>query len=340
MSQNKILEFPDADPAFRMIDVGRKRITRRRAVAEGTIMVGAAAFAKIRDKALPKGDVLALAEIAGINGAKRTHELLPMCHTLPLDQAAIHCVLEAPDTVRVYCQVAAHAKTGVEMEAITGAQIALATIWDLTKGTEPNLTISAIRLLVKEGGKSGLWVNPDGIPDWLAQQLPDRQPLEGMKAAILVMSDRAAMGTYEDRSGPVLKEALGQAGAAIAAYEIIPDDQAAIAENIEKICRNHRPDLLIASGGTGPGPRDVTPEALAQISDRMLEGLGDMLRAESLFYTDTAWLSRMSAGMVGETLVIAFPGSPKAVRECWDIIAPFIGDALIKIKKQGFEALS
>ena len=93
---------------------------------------------------------------------------------------------------------------------------------------------------------------------------------------------------------------------------------------------------MIASGGTGPGPRDVTPDVLVKISDRMLDGLGDVLRNESLHFTDTAWLSRMTAGMVDSTLVIAFPGSPKAVTECWSILEPFLGDALNKIAKQGF----
>ncbi len=105
---------------------------------------------------------------------------------------------------------------------------------------------------------------------------------------------------------------------------------------MRSICASHKPDLLIASGGTGPGPRDVTPDVLEKISDRMLGGLGDLLRAESLHYTDTAWLSRMGAGMVGSTLVITFPGSPKAVKECWEILTPFLGDALNKIAKQGF----
>src|SRR4051812_33310090 len=112
--QKKIVQFPGgAEAQFRMIDVGNKRMTRRRAIAVGKIVVGVAALAKIKDKSLPKGDVLALAEVAGIMGAKKTPDLLPMCHTLPLDQVSVHCVLEEPDTVAVYCQAAAHAKTGV-----------------------------------------------------------------------------------------------------------------------------------------------------------------------------------------------------------------------------------
>lgn len=336
---NEVVSFPVSNqPHFKMIDVGRKRPTRRRAIACGTIRMNREAFIAVRDGTLPKGNVLALAEAAGITGAKKTPDLIPMCHTLPLDQVTIHCDLREEDnSVIVYAQAVAFAKTGVEMEALAGVNAALLTIWDLTKGTDPNLAIGDVRLLVKTGGKSGVWVNPDGIPQWLADQLPPILSLQGKKAAILVMSDRASSGAYEDRSGPLLKKLLEDSGAVIQSHEIIPDDDAEITRSMMDICHTQQPDLLIASGGTGPGPRDVTPDVLARVSDRMLEGLGDLLRTESLHYTDTAWLSRMTAGMVGQTLVIVFPGSPKAVQECWDIIAPFLGDALDKIRKQGYE---
>ncbi len=334
----QVIEFPLAvEPNFKMIDVGRKRATRRRAIAAGTIYMNAEAFEKIKAGKLPKGNVLALAEVAGITGAKKTPDLIPMCHTLPLDQVTVHCALDdRENSITVYCQAAAFAKTGVEMEALAGANAALLTIWDLTKGTDPALKIGDIKLLVKTGGKSGAWINPEGIPDWLSAQLPDLQSLKGRKTAFLVMSDRAFKGEYEDKSGPVLKELLESAGTEIIGYDVIPDERETIAENILSLCKTHKPDLLITCGGTGPGPRDITPEALEDIADRMLEGLGDVLRTESLNFTDTAWLSRMTAAMVGRTLVITFPGNPKAVKECWEIIEPFLGDALDKIAKQGF----
>lgn len=322
---------------FRMIDVGRKRVTRRRAVAEGIITVGATAYEKIISKTLPKGDVLALAEVAGIMGAKKTPDTLLMCHTLPLDQVSIHCVPEPPSDIRVYAQVTAHAKTGVEMEAVMAVQAALATIWDLTKGTEPNLMISGIRLLVKEGGKSGLWVNPDGIPEWLAAQLPAVRSLENIPAAIIVMSDRASSGVYEDKSGILLSDGLRAAGADIVQYALIPDDPQTIADTLRQIYRQKSPKLIVMSGGTGPGPRDVTPEVMRDVCDRILEGFGEMLRRESAAYTDTAWLSRMAAGMLGDALVIALPGSPKAVSECWEIVSPFMARTLKMIATQGFE---
>jgi cyclic pyranopterin phosphate synthase len=162
MKQAKeVLKFEVSNsPNFKMIDVGRKRPTRRRAVACGKIKMNREAFEAVRDGTLPKGNVLALAEAAGIVGAKKTPDLIPMCHTLPLDQVTIHCDLNAADhSVTVYAQAAAFAKTGVEMEALAGVNAALLTIWDLTKGTDPNLSIEGVRLLVKTGGKSGNWVN-------------------------------------------------------------------------------------------------------------------------------------------------------------------------------------
>lgn len=335
IEKKKVVEFPGAEPAFRMIDVGKKRVTRRRAVACGAITVGAEVFKKIKEKSLPKGDVLALAEIAGIMGAKKTPDLLPMCHTLPLDQVSIHCVLSEPDAVTVYAQVVTHAKTGVEMEALTGVQTALATIWDLAKGTEPNLKIGDIRLLFKEGGKSGLWVNPDGIPSWLAAQLPAPQTMRGVKAAVLVMSDRAAAGVYEDKSGALLSDLLREEGADLAECKVIPDNKATIEEALHFLYEKHKPKLIITSGGTGPGPRDVTPEVIDSVCDRALEGFGEVLRRESAAFTDTAWLSRMRAGMMNETLIVALPGSPKAVGECWEILRPFLAHALKMIEGQG-----
>lgn len=323
---------------FRMIDVGRKRPTHRRAVASGMISLGRAAYIAVKENKLPKGDALVLAEIAGIAGAKNTPSLIPMCHSLPLDQVTLHSEMDDNNyTITVFAQAVAFAKTGVEMEALAAVHVALLTIWDLTKGTEPNLKIGDIKLLVKTGGKSGVWVNPEGIPPWLEEQLPQQSFLQGKKAAVVIMSDRASRGEYTDESGVLLNKFLSGADADIVVYKVIPDEQIEIEKTLVDICRNQQPHLLVTSGGTGPGPRDMTPDVLSRVSDRMLDGFGDMLRHESLYCTDTAWLSRMTACMIGRTLVIALPGSPKAVQECWDIISPFLGTALDKIIKQGFE---
>jgi molybdenum cofactor biosynthesis protein MoaC len=158
---------PASSPAgaqkFRMIDVGGKQPTSRRAVAAGRIQMGAAAFDALQRGANPKGDVLAQAEVAGMMAAKRTADLLPLCHPLPLDQVAVRFELSpATREVVARCEAAATARTGVEMEALAGVCGALLAVYDLCKAVDPVLTITDVHLEVKEGGKSGRWVYPVG----------------------------------------------------------------------------------------------------------------------------------------------------------------------------------
>lgn len=322
---------------FSMIDVGGKRMTTRRAVAAGTIHLGPNAFAKVRDKTLPKGDCFPMAEIAGVTGAKQCANTLPMCHPLPLDQVLVSFEMHhASQSVRVFCEAAAFAKTGVEMEALAGANAALLCIWDLCKGTDPVLKISDLELLTKTGGKSGVWINPDAkIPEWILERLPDQQPLKTRKIAVLVMSDRASDGTYEDESGQYLVEQLSAQGAEICAYQVIPDDHQTIEDTILKISDQFDPHVIVCTGGTGPGPRDVTPIVLEKHLNPALPGLGEWMRGESAVFTKTAWLSRMGGGLLGRALVITLPGSLKAVKECFGIFIEGLPNAIIMIEKQG-----
>ena len=149
----------DADGAARMVDVGGKAATRRQAVATGRIAMSAQAAAAIAAGAVKKGDVLAVARIAGIMAAKRTAELIPLCHPLPLTSVTIDL---APDAggIAVTATAATEGKTGVEMEALTAATVALLTIYDMAKAIDKAMTIGDVRLLSKTGGKSGDWTAP------------------------------------------------------------------------------------------------------------------------------------------------------------------------------------
>lgn len=144
-----------------MVDVGDKVPTRRRAVALGRIRMSRGSFEAIERGTNPKGDVLAQAEVAGVLGAKRTSELVPLCHPLGLEQVVVRFRLD-PDTSSVIasCRATTTAKTGVEMEALCGVTAALLAIYDLAKAVDPVLAISDIHVAAKEGGKSGRWVNP------------------------------------------------------------------------------------------------------------------------------------------------------------------------------------
>ena len=151
---------------FSMADVAAKPVTYRLALTSGRIIIGREAFGLLRDKALPKGDALALAEFAGIQAAKQTPSLIPLCHPISLNRVSIHThLLNENFAVEVFAVAEIDAKTGVEMEALCGLNIALLTIWDLTKPINAALEISDVKLLYKSGGKRGDWVHPDGLPD-------------------------------------------------------------------------------------------------------------------------------------------------------------------------------
>ena len=154
--------------SFKMIDVSEKKETFRRALASGKIYVGDEVFELIKNKEMPKGDPITLAEVSAVLGVKKTSELIPLCHPRPIDHTASKIIMNEEDnSLEVFCVVSAVAKTGVEMEAIMGVNAALTTIYDLSKIVNPHLKINNVKLLIKEGGKSGLWTNPDGLPKFL-----------------------------------------------------------------------------------------------------------------------------------------------------------------------------
>ena len=154
--------------SFNMVDVSSKKKTFRRALASGKIYVGKEVFDLIKNNKMPKGDPVTLAEISAVLGVKKTSEIIPLCHPLPIDHTATKIIMNDIDnSLEVFCVVSAIAKTGVEMEAIMGVNAALITIYDLSKIVNPHLKIDNIKLLIKEGGKSGLWKNPDGLPSFL-----------------------------------------------------------------------------------------------------------------------------------------------------------------------------
>jgi len=140
--------------SFKMIDVSSKKETFRRALASGKIYVGNKVFELIKNKKMPKGDPITLAEVSAVLGVKKTSELIPLCHPLPIDHTATKIIMHNKDnSLEVFCVVSAYAKTGVEMEAIMGVNAALITIYDLSKIVNPHLKIDNIKLLIKEVAK-------------------------------------------------------------------------------------------------------------------------------------------------------------------------------------------
>ena len=152
----KKLTHVDDKGAARMVDVGAKDVTERRAIARGLLRVSPATMALVRDGATPKGDVLAAARLAGIMAAKRTSELIPLAHPLPLTHASVELALGA-DGITIEATVATSARTGVEMEALTAVSVAGLTLYDMLKSIERSAMLTDIRLVEKTGGKSGTY---------------------------------------------------------------------------------------------------------------------------------------------------------------------------------------
>jgi molybdenum cofactor biosynthesis protein MoaC len=295
-----------------MVDVGTKAETRRRAVAACRIGMSAQALEALRTSTAPKGDVFAVAQIAGVQAAKRTPELIPGCHPLRIEAVEVSFAID-DDGVDVEAEVRGTDRTGFEMEALCACSVAALTVYDMLKGIDAAMEISSLRLVSKEGGKSSLTTS-----------------LEGVRAAVLVVSDRSAAGEREDRSGPAAREWLQARGAEVAEVAVVADDREAIASELRRL--GGGADLVVTSGGTGVGPRDITPEATLDVADRVVPGLAEAIRERSLRVTPHAMLSRGTAAVVSSALVVNLPGSPKAVVESLDAVAAALPHAIVLLR--------
>jgi molybdopterin adenylyltransferase len=152
-------------------------------------------------------------------------------------------------------------------------------------------------------------------------------PIPGTaRIGIVVTSDRASAGVYQDLGGPAIRDAIGAYLRTpwTDVYRLIADDYATIVATLSDLCDRERCDLVVTTGGTGPSPRDVTPEATEAVCEKMLPGFGELMRATSLAFVPTAILSRQTAGIRGQSLIINLPGKPKSIRECLDAVFPAV----------------
>jgi cyclic pyranopterin phosphate synthase len=175
-AERRRLSHVDRSGRPRMVDVSAKPITARRAVAEATVSMSAETLSLVIDGGGAKGDVLGVAELAGVMGGKRTSELIPLCHPLPLTDLQVSITPDrAAGLLRIRAEAATTGQTGVEMEAMTAASVAALTVYDMVKGVERGVTIGSVRLVAKSGGKSGDWVRHDP-PGMDPTPRPGRQP--------------------------------------------------------------------------------------------------------------------------------------------------------------------
>lgn len=288
-----------------MINVSHKFNTLRYAKAEGYLKAAPDTLQHVKNNTVPKGDVLATARAAGISAAKRTSDIVVFCHPLPLDWIDLSFEIKS-DRLKVVAEVETVWKTGVEMEAITAVSGALLNSYDMLKPLDKQMSIGDISVIKKRGGKSQYREEFD-------------RPL---KAAVLVISDSTFEGTRKDKSGKVIKELLQDQPVTLEIYEVLPDDEVGIRERVRSLVKEDKCDLVITTGGTGFGPKDVTSEAVQSLIEKPASGIVEKLRDYGAQRTPYAMLSREIAGTIGQSLIITLPGSSNGARESMQALFP------------------
>ena len=290
-----------------MVDITHKIITQRIATAQAIVKVGSSETIKaIKNKTVPKGDVLEVARTAGLFAVKNTSNAIPDCHPLPIEYTAIAYDIKEME-IHIEITVKTIYKTGVEVEAMHGASIVALTMYDMLKPIDKNVEISTVKLLHKKGGKS---------------DFNDVKSLS-LDVAVVVCSDSVSKGTKEDKAGKAITSKLNKLGLEVANYTIIPDEIVDIQNTITDL-KTNKTDLIVLTGGTGLSNRDVTPEAVIPMLDRRIPGIEEAIRSYGQDRTPYAMLSRSVVGFIENTLVIALPGSTNGASESMDAIFPSV----------------
>ncbi|WP_298553174.1 bifunctional molybdenum cofactor biosynthesis protein MoaC/MoaB [uncultured Algibacter sp.] len=290
-----------------MVDITHKSTTLRTAIAQAVVKVSKIeTIQAIENDTVPKGNVFAMSKAAGLLGVKRTPDILPDCHPLPIEFTGIEYVTNGLE-ITILFTVKTIYKTGVEVEAMHGASVVALNMYDMLKPIDKGIEIHAIKLLNKKGGKS----------DFTDKFRKD------LRAAVVVCSDTISAGHKEDKAGKAIINKLEECDVKISEYVIIPDEVDAIQQKA-KSYQKQGIDMVIYTGGTGLSGRDVTPEALLPLLERRIPGIEEAIRSYGQERMPFSMLSRSIAGTIGDTLVLALPGSTNGAKESMEAIFPAV----------------
>lgn len=290
-----------------MVEITHKNTSLRIAIAQAVVQVSRQeTIDAVINKTVPKGDVFEMAKTAGLFAVKKTSDIIPDCHPLPVEYTKVNYRI---DDLKIFIEIEVKSiyRTGVEVEAMHGASVIALTMYDMLKPIDKGIEIQNIKLIEKKGGKS----------DW-----KDKFP-KGLRATVVVCSDTISKGLKEDKAGLSIIKKLKACDVDIKEYVIVPDEMDDI-QNVLLKEVGEKTDLLIYTGGTGLSVRDVTPEAIKPLLDREIPGIAEAMRNYGQERTPLSMLSRSLAGVKGNTLILALPGSTKGASESMDAIFPSV----------------
>lgn len=289
-----------------MVNITHKNNTLRKAIATAVVQVSSEqTIDAVLNNKVPKGNVFEMSKTAGLFAAKKTSDVIPDCHPLPIEFTAITFDVRGLE-IHIFTEIHTIYKTGVEVEAMHSASVVALTMYDMLKPIDKNIEIKSMKLVDKKGGKSDI-----------------EDTAEGVKSAVIVCSDTISAGKKEDKAGKAIIAHLEKLNIENQEYKIIPDEILEIQSNVKRLISEGK-NLVIITGGTGLSKRDVTPEAIKSLLDREIPGVAEQIRAYGQDRTPYSMLSRSVVGTIGEALVMALPGSTKGASESMEAIFPAI----------------